>query len=35
MGYLYDATGTLMIAWSFPALLALIGGIVALTIKKK
>lgn len=35
MGYLYDATGSLMISWSFPAILALIGGIIALTIKKK
>ncbi|MCD6503955.1 MFS transporter [Candidatus Bathyarchaeota archaeon] len=35
MGYLYDATGTFAMSWTFPAILALLGGIVALTIRKK
>lgn len=35
MGYLYDVTGTLASAWAFPAILALLGGIAAMTIKKK
>lgn len=35
MGYLYDATGTFAAAWAFPAILALLGAIAGLTIKKK
>jgi ACS family glucarate transporter-like MFS transporter len=35
MGYLYDATKTFAAAWAFPAILALVGAIAALTIKKK